>query len=205
MADLTIKYKGNPIVELSESGTKTLKTAGKYCEDDISVEYAKPAGGGGNFAETIVTDVIENHIVVSSWSPDCIVEDTTQPPPPKYSYNGVVLPEIPADVLAQYPYAWIRNNTRTGYYDLCLSSSLWYASDADTISTDSYNTTGIQWYRVTKSAPEEVWVFNQAWTSSGGFGNESDRHIMWSNHDILNGSATATEIYFNGSEPVLAE
>ena len=28
-----------------------------------------PAGGGGNFAETIVTDVMENHIVVSSWSP----------------------------------------------------------------------------------------------------------------------------------------
>ena len=123
----------------------------------------------------------------------------------KYYYNGVLLPELPADVLAQYPYAWIRNNTRTGYYDLCLSSSLWYASDADTISTDSYNTTGIQWYRVTKSAPEEVWVFNQAWTSSGGFGNESDRHIMWSNHDIPNGSATATEIYFEGSEPVLAE
>ena len=47
MADLTIKYKGQPIVELSESGTKTLKTAGKYCEDDITVEYAKPAGGGG--------------------------------------------------------------------------------------------------------------------------------------------------------------
>ena len=69
MADLTIKYKGNPIAELSDSGTKTLKTAGKYCEDDITVEYAKPAGGCGNFAETIVTDVMENHIVVSSWSP----------------------------------------------------------------------------------------------------------------------------------------
>ena len=48
MADLTIKFKGQPIVELSESGTKTLKTAGKYCEDDIAVEYAKPAGGGGS-------------------------------------------------------------------------------------------------------------------------------------------------------------
>ena len=47
MADLIINYKGNPIAELSESGTKTLKTAGKYCEGDISVEYAKPAGGGG--------------------------------------------------------------------------------------------------------------------------------------------------------------
>ena len=48
MADLTIKFKGNPIVELSESGTKTLKTAGKYCEGDITVEYVKPAGGGGS-------------------------------------------------------------------------------------------------------------------------------------------------------------
>ena len=47
MADLTIKFKGNPITELSESGTKTLKTAGKYCEGDITVEYVKPAGGGG--------------------------------------------------------------------------------------------------------------------------------------------------------------
>lgn len=46
MADLTINYKGQSIVELSESGTKTLKTAGKYCEGDITVEYAKPAGGG---------------------------------------------------------------------------------------------------------------------------------------------------------------
>ena len=69
MADLTIKFKGQPIVELSESGTKTLKTAGKYCDADISVEYAKPAGGGSGFAETIVTDVIANHIVSASWSP----------------------------------------------------------------------------------------------------------------------------------------
>ena len=29
----------------------------------------KPPAVGSGFAETIVTDVIENHIVVSSWSP----------------------------------------------------------------------------------------------------------------------------------------
>ena len=52
MADLTIKFKGQPIVEISESGTKTLKTAGKYCEGDITVEYAKPAGGGGALSFT---------------------------------------------------------------------------------------------------------------------------------------------------------
>ena len=88
MADLTIKYKGQPIVELTESGTKTLKTAGKYCEDDISVEYAKPAGGGGGSelvlsatrlpAVTICTDVIANHIVVSSWSPSVTAVEIIQ-------------------------------------------------------------------------------------------------------------------------------
>ena len=52
MADLTIKYKGQPIVEMTESGTKTLKTAGKYCEGDITVEYSKPAGGGGALSFT---------------------------------------------------------------------------------------------------------------------------------------------------------
>ena len=67
MADLTIKYKGQPIVEVTDTGTKTLKTAGKYCEGDISVEYAKPAGGGG-FAVTIC-EVAGNNNVSSNWSP----------------------------------------------------------------------------------------------------------------------------------------
>ena len=128
MADLTIKYKGNPILELSESGTKTLKTAGKYCEDNISVDYAKPAGGGGSgFAETIVTDAIENHIVSSSWSPSVTAVENI---PKKYYYNGVLLPEIPPDVLAQYPYAWIRENTKSGYYDLILTKVAGYYDPA---------------------------------------------------------------------------
>ena len=88
MADLTIKFKGQPIVEMTDTGTKTLKTAGKYCEADISVEYAKPAGGGGGGSElvlsatrlpavTIYTDVIANHIVSASWSPSVTAIDTT--------------------------------------------------------------------------------------------------------------------------------
>lgn len=47
MADVEVTYNNNKIVELSASGTKTLKTAGKYCEDDIVLEYERPAGGGG--------------------------------------------------------------------------------------------------------------------------------------------------------------
>ena len=43
MADVEIKYKGASITALDASGTKTLKTAGKYCEDDITVSYTKSA------------------------------------------------------------------------------------------------------------------------------------------------------------------
>lgn len=45
MADITISYKGATIAEISASGTTTLETAGKYCEDDISLAYVKPSGG----------------------------------------------------------------------------------------------------------------------------------------------------------------
>ena len=38
---VTVKYKGNSIAELTENGTKTLKTSGKYCEADIVVENTK--------------------------------------------------------------------------------------------------------------------------------------------------------------------
>lgn len=39
MADVTIKYKGSTIAEMSGDGTKTLNTKGTYCEDNITVTY----------------------------------------------------------------------------------------------------------------------------------------------------------------------
>ena len=44
MADVTVTYKGTTISEISASGTKTLKTGGKFCEDDITLQYVKPSG-----------------------------------------------------------------------------------------------------------------------------------------------------------------
>ena len=67
----TIKYKGNTIASITTDSSKTLKTSGKYCEGDIVVENVQDGGGGSGKAtiETFCTDVIENHIVSSSWSP----------------------------------------------------------------------------------------------------------------------------------------
>ena len=46
MADVTVSYKGTDIVELNDSGTKTLFTQGKYCEDNITLSYTKSGGDG---------------------------------------------------------------------------------------------------------------------------------------------------------------
>jgi hypothetical protein len=40
MADVTIKYKGATIAEMSGTSEKTLETSGTYCEGDIDVVYA---------------------------------------------------------------------------------------------------------------------------------------------------------------------
>ena len=46
MADVTLTYKGNTILELDNSATKSIKTAGKYLEDDIGLNYVKSGGSG---------------------------------------------------------------------------------------------------------------------------------------------------------------
>lgn len=45
MSDVEISYNGASIGGLSETGTKILSTAGKYCEDDITIFYTKAERG----------------------------------------------------------------------------------------------------------------------------------------------------------------
>lgn len=51
MADVELSYKGSTIGSLSASGTLTMETQGKYCEDDITLTYTSPGGGGGYTAD----------------------------------------------------------------------------------------------------------------------------------------------------------
>ena len=68
---VNIKYKNNSITELSDTGTKTLKTAGKYCEADIIVENTKDGiTPSGNKAITATTSTqtgidVTNYATVS--------------------------------------------------------------------------------------------------------------------------------------------
>nr|WP_316614628.1 leucine-rich repeat protein [uncultured Ruminococcus sp.] len=42
MSGVNIEYKGEPIATIPDTGSKTIKTQGKYCEGDILVEYEAP-------------------------------------------------------------------------------------------------------------------------------------------------------------------
>lgn len=58
---VTIKYKGNTIASASTDTTKTIKTSGKYCEDDIEVINTQDGGitpsGSQTFTENGTYDV----------------------------------------------------------------------------------------------------------------------------------------------------
>ena len=74
MSDITVKYKGSTIATMDASGTKTLETQGKYCEDDIGIEYAKPSGssytllGETEFTVNTTAGVMVGNVMVDSAS-----------------------------------------------------------------------------------------------------------------------------------------
>lgn len=133
---------------------------------------------------------------------------TEQAPDGKCFYNGVLLPEIPADVLASYPHAWIRKNQDTGYYDLALTKIKGYygmpsgANNGGIVYGDNMGTTDVTVYRVSIANANTAFAWEHYQTTNTWMGLDRNRVLLWSNHDIPNGSATATEIYFKGSEPL---
>lgn len=83
MADVTVKYKGSTIAEMSEESTKTLKTSGKYCEDDITVSYVPPTSGASTgtfkvFNFTSAAAVAQQDVTVVSGDPDVAAHYTDE-------------------------------------------------------------------------------------------------------------------------------
>lgn len=72
MSDVTLSYKGSDILELSDSGSATLKTGGTYCEADIELAYTKPSGGGMTWQEISVVGSGSGTITIP------LVRDTTK-------------------------------------------------------------------------------------------------------------------------------
>ncbi len=60
MADVTIKYGGQTITSLSDSGTEVLETSGTFLTDDITIDYVKSGGGG---TKTVSISLKANHLI----------------------------------------------------------------------------------------------------------------------------------------------
>lgn len=90
MADITVSYKGNTIAEVSASGTTTLGTSGKYCEDDISIAYTKPSGSyiGGTVAWNQIAELGNGERNNAYLSYNATTKETTVTPT-NYNNNAV--------------------------------------------------------------------------------------------------------------------
>lgn len=113
-------------------------------------------------------------------------------------YNGVRLPEIPADVLATHPYAWIRQ--RSGYYNLYLSVGAWYGNSSSVYHNDSE---AIKHYRISVADVETAteWIYETDMTSS----YIATSGVLWFDRNIPQNSPTATSWQFLGTPAVPIE
>ena len=105
----------------------------------------------------------------------------------KFYYNGVLLPEIPSDVLAKYPICLIYLRKDGTNYRLLAGTKIWYVSNNIYIESSTYVV-----YTATLSS--DAWVYETQYTDNGNFGLGNG--IKWSNHTIPNGSSTSTTAYF---------
>lgn len=131
MADVTLSYKGSDILELSDSGSATLKTGGTYCEADIEVEYVKPSGGGSPW------ELIADH------TSDAIATVVTAEIPSAYQTENVYKVEILAEFnKLEYPYYGV-NNAFTAYDNSRAQNTPWtfigYVVKKEANDTASYN------------------------------------------------------------------
>ena len=118
----------------------------------------------------------------------------------KFYYNGILLPDIPTEHLATNPYIWIRKNQSSGYYDLVLGNDKWYYKSSIVYPA---NSDVIYWYQIPLDGYEsyDEWVFNEETT--GSFGVDTNRTVLWSNYSIPNGSTTSTTLYYPKCERII--
>ena len=161
----------------AKKGTSETLTPGQMAAAIDSIESGLPSAAGITFGYVKKTETV-----------------TEQAPEGKCWYNGVLLPEIPADVLASYQICLIYLRDDGTNYRLLAGTKTWYVSSSTIyLESSTYVVYGA-------TAESDSWVYETQYTDNGNFGIGNG--IKWSNHDIPNGSATATAIYFKGSEPL---
>ena len=112
----------------------------------------------------------------------------------KFYYNGVLLPEIPSDVLAEYPYAFIGYVTTSGKYQILASKQPIYLTNSTLTRQNTNNEPYLSCFD-----GDDVWTIasgNYTWSI------DSTRILKWSSHDIYQVVNSIPTVYFEATEPV---
>lgn len=191
-----------------DATTGTLELSGATATVRVWVGYAKQYRVPLDFlisiaeatrAETGKTDPLTLDEMVDSFGDGS--DESDESDETHAFYNGVRLPKIPEDVLAQYPYAWIRNDGANGNYNLVFGKQPWYFDPQPVLVCGDNSSLPYYSIPISSYSTATEWT-NQKDAGGSNFGLASNRTVLWSNHDIPNGSATATDIYFYGHEPI---
>lgn len=156
----------------------------------FTTTIAASGGGGGMFYRVAVESqsayIVNLPVNISAK----VSVNEAEAPKTHALYNGVRLPKIPEDTLAEYPYCIIAFFNST--YRLIMAQNRWFRK------SDGY----IQ----VQKCPNADFTYNEVDWGAGNYytsiGNWPSDSLIWSSHDIPNGSATATDIYFEGTDPV---
>lgn len=115
----------------------------------------------------------------------------------KFYYNGVLLPEIPSDIVSSCPYVMILQSVNGKLYTYGSKSKPYHQvkSSVNRLELPSgrnrslYSVEDDSWGEMDSSTKATYCDLSETWT------------IIWSNFDVPSGSATSTTVYFYGSEP----
>ena len=109
----------------------------------------------------------------------------------KCYFNGILLPNIPSEILTTYPTAIIIKNNSSGYYDLIVSEGHWsYNSNNNTLNNALTSTSYLYRISIQNSTEYVEWEFYKL--STNVYELDENKMMIWSNNTILNGDT----IYF---------
>lgn len=206
--------RGESIKAIADGFRASRGTEQEYSLDEMAVLAAEKVGGGGplqaktaypSHSEQIIAPDEDYYGLVSVTVkpvpklPACVVEIKT-PSGVEYYYNHEQLPEIPADVVAKYPYLVIMRSPNRMRI-IASTEKAYYHTMEDGSRRITVNSTGAV-YRADVNTVAGGWVTvgfgNGTWFGVDGSGTYV---VWWSNYDIPNGSVDAEEIYFPASQP----
>ena len=115
--------------------------------------------------------------------------------PSHYYYDSLLFPEIPADILAQYPYCWIWYDSGNGRYDLIFSTGIWYYTSAVMGGDKLYRTVSETSPVYKYNSETDAWEYLQDHSSYWYLGTYNSGRIQWTNFRVPEGSADATSTF----------